>query len=126
MSGFSSGFVSYVFQDYQEGTYTPTFSASWNLGTSTVTGRWVKNGKVVTVMINLTGGTTGTNAGGATISTPSELTPAKMGAGIGINSNGTMLGGSGLFLATTAGQILCSQTISTTTTDKVIIVSYEV
>jgi hypothetical protein len=122
MSGFNSSFESYVFQDYQEGTYTPTLSAGWTYVNAE--GRWSRNGRIVTLTILITGGTSQAS-GGSTISTPPGLTPVKPGAGTAVNTSGTALG-NGVVAVTTAGTVVNSSAISISAIDKLFVVHYEV
>lgn len=122
MSGFNSSFESYVLQDYQEGTYTPTLSAGWTYVSAE--GRWSRNGRIVTLTILITGGTSGAS-GGSTISTPPGLTPVRPGAGTAVNTSGTALG-NGVAAVTTSGTVVNSAIIASSGVDKVFVVHYEV
>lgn len=110
---------------YEEGTYTPTLSAGWTATAGNYAGYWTRNGRLVTLTIQFTGGTNSGAAGGSTISTPVGLTPARNGAGSAVNANGTALG-NGVVVVTTAGTIINANAITTTTVDKTIVVQYEV
>lgn len=110
---------------YEEGTYTPTLSAGWTATAGNFAGYWTRTGRLVTLTIQFTGGTTSGATGGATISTPVGLTPARNGAGSAVNSSGTALG-NGVVVVTTAGTIINANAITSTTVDKTIVVQYEV
>lgn len=110
---------------YEEGTYTPTLSAGWTATAGNYAGYWTRNGRLVTLTIQFTGGTNSGATGGATISTPVGLTPTRNGAGTAVNANGTALG-NGVAVVTTAGTIITANAITTTTVDKTIVVQYEV
>jgi hypothetical protein len=68
--------------DYQEGTYTPTWSSGGSapsLGNGTIAGAFIKIGRTVSVTITLTAGSTttfGNAANGWTFSVPSGMTAA--------------------------------------------------
>lgn len=106
---------------YEEGTFTPTL-VGWTFVTAS--GTWTRIGRSVTVHIQITGGTSSAT-GGATASLPSGLTPARPAAGAAVNTAGTALG-NGVCAATTAGTIITSTAISSSSVDKVLSVTYEV
>lgn len=120
-----AGISSTTQTSYEEGSYTPTLSAGWTATAGNYSGTWTRNGRLVTLTIQFTGGTTSGATGGSTISTPAGLTPARNGAGVAVNSGGTALG-NGVVVVTTAGTIINSSAITSTTVDKTIMVQYEV
>lgn len=108
---------------YEEGSYTPTFSAAWTPGSYTAT--WTRIGRKVFVTINFASGTTNGTSGAATITVPSGLTPARAGLGLRGRPDGTA-SGSGLVAVDTAGLIQLSTAVTLDTNAKVIQVEYEV
>jgi hypothetical protein len=108
---------------YEEGSYTPTFSAAWTPGTYTAT--WTRIGRKVFVTINFASGTTNGTSGAATITVPAGLTPARAGLGLRGRPDGTA-SGSGLVAVDTAGLIQISTAITLDTNAKVIQAEYEV
>jgi hypothetical protein len=120
-----AGITSTTQLNYEEGTYTPTLSAGWTATAGNYSGTWTRNGRLVTLTIQFTGGTNSGATGGSTISTPVGLTPVRNGAGTAVNVNGTALG-NGVVVVTTAATIINANAITTTTVDKTIVVQYEV
>jgi hypothetical protein len=108
---------------YEEGSYTPTFSAAWTPGTYTAT--WTRIGRKVFVTINFASGTTNGTSGASTITVPAGLTPARAGLGLRGRPDGTA-SGSGLVAVDTAGLIQISTAITLDTNAKVIQAEYEV
>lgn len=69
--------------DYEEGTYTPTWSLINSLGNGSIAGKYTKVGNLVTATITATiGGTTTFNAGAWTISLPFNSGAAPLANGI--------------------------------------------
>jgi hypothetical protein len=120
-----AGITSTTQLNYEEGTYTPTLSAGWTATAGNYSGTWTRNGRLVTLTIQFTGGTNSGATGGSTISTPVGLTPVRNGAGTAVNANGTALG-NGVVVVTTGATIINANAITTTTVDKTIVVQYEV
>ena len=85
---------------------------------------WTLVGRKVTLHTIFTGGTSSATAG-ATIPTPTGLTPIRIAAGTAVNSAGTALGNA-VCVATTSGTILTSNTITSSAVDKVLSVTYEI
>jgi hypothetical protein len=108
---------------YEEGSYTPTFSAAWTPGTYTAT--WTRIGRKVFVTINFASGTTNGTSGASTITVPAGLTPARTGLGLRGRPDGSA-SGSGLVAVDTAGLIQISTAITLDTNAKVIQAEYEV
>lgn len=119
----ATGQTSSTLSWYEEGQYTPTFSAAWTPGVYTAT--WTRIGRKVFVTINFSAGSTNGTSGAATITVPAGLTPIRPGLGLRARPDGTA-SGNGVVGVDTAGLIQISTAITLDTNAKVIQCEYEV
>lgn len=115
-----------VIDAYDENSKVVTSGTSgWTYVTCTQ--YWTIVGRKVTLHTLFTGGTSSAT-GGATIPTPSGLTPLRIASGTATNSSGTALGNGLCVVAptsSTTGTITTATAISSSSIDKVLTVTYE-
>lgn len=67
-AGSAGGMTSELLDDYEEGTFTPTWEATVNSGTWAATGRYTKIGRLVTIEVKQTSGQVSASASNHIIS----------------------------------------------------------
>jgi hypothetical protein len=104
--------TSELFNDYEEGTWTPTQGASLVVtGSFSSTGRYTKVGRLVTVSGTLAGSTSIASTAGSIMTGSLPFSSAAVSGGTA--SNATLGAGSVIFVSAT--NIYCTQVIALTT-----------